>query len=85
MAPWFGVGVVERILPPHVAGRSRQKKCRWCRPVRNQKDEITGYGHKLAMISVVGTGLSLPFDVEPYGPGDSEYSAGQRLLRRAVR
>jgi hypothetical protein len=36
------------------------------------------------MISVVGTGLSLPFDIEPYGPGDSEYSAGQRLLRRAV-
>jgi len=53
--------------------------------VRNPKDEITGYGHKLAMISVVGTGLSLPFDVEPYGPGDSDYSAGQRLLRRAVR
>ncbi len=26
----------------------------------------------------------LPFDVEPYGPGDSEYVAGQRLLQRAV-
>src|SRR2546422_3545201 len=25
-----------------------------------------------------------PFDVEPYGPGDSEYAAGQRLLRRAM-
>jgi hypothetical protein len=37
------------------------------------------------MVSVVGTGLSLPLDVEPYGPGDSEYSAGQRLLRRAVK
>jgi hypothetical protein len=36
------------------------------------------------MISVVGTGLSLPFDIEPYGPGDSEYAAGQRLLRRAT-
>jgi hypothetical protein len=32
----------------------------------------------------VGTGLSLPFDAEPYGPGDSEYAAGQRLLARAV-
>jgi len=21
-------------------------------------------------------------DVDPYGPGDSEYAAGQRLLRR---
>jgi len=36
------------------------------------------------MVSVVGTELSLPFDVEPYGPGDSEYRVGQRLLRRAV-
>jgi len=36
------------------------------------------------MISVVGTGLTLPVDVEPYGPGDSEYNAGRRLLRRAV-
>lgn len=30
------------------------------------------------------TGLTLPIDVEPYGPGDSEYAAAQRLLRRAV-
>ena len=36
------------------------------------------------MISVVGTGLTLPLDIEPYGPGDSEYNAGRRLLRRAV-
>jgi len=33
---------------------------------------------------VVGTGLSLPCDGEPYGPGDSEYAAGQRLLRRVI-
>jgi hypothetical protein len=33
---------------------------------------------------VVGGGLTLPFDVEPYGPEDSEYGAGQRLLQRAV-
>lgn len=25
-----------------------------------------------------------PFDAEPYGPGDSEYAAGQPLLARAV-
>jgi hypothetical protein len=37
------------------------------------------------MISIVGTGLSLPFDMEAYAPGDSEYSASQRLLRRAVK
>jgi hypothetical protein len=52
--------------------------------VRNQKREILGYHHKLVMISVVGTGLTLPLDIEPYSPGDSEYSAGRRLLRRAV-
>ncbi len=65
-------------------GRSRDNRCEGCRPVRNKKKEITGYHHKMVMGSVVGTGLSLPFDVEPYGPGDSEYAAGQRLLRRAV-
>jgi len=66
------------------SGRSRTQGCPWCRPFRNQKKEVVGYRHQLTMISVVGTGLSLPFDVEPYGPGDSEYAAGQRLLRRAV-
>ena len=45
---------------------------------------IIGYRHHLAAISVVGTGLSLPIDAEPYGPGDSEYAAGKRLLGRAV-
>lgn len=31
-----------------------------------------------------GAGLPLPFDVEPYGPEDSEYTAGQRLLKRSA-
>ncbi len=65
-------------------GRCRQPGCSLCRPFRNKKKEIVGYRHHCVLISVVGTGLSLPFDVEPYGAGDSEYSAGQRLLRRAV-
>jgi hypothetical protein len=67
------------------AGRSRGNKCRWCRPIRNQNKETVGYGHKLVIVSVAGTGLALLLDVEPYGPGDSEYSAGQRLLQRAVK
>ena len=63
----------------------RRKRAVICAvPSATSKREILGYHHKLVMISVVGTGLTLPLDVEPYGPGDSEYSAGRRLLRRAV-
>jgi len=66
------------------SGRCRSQACPLCRPFRNNKKEIVGYRHHCVLISVVGAGLSLPFDVEPYGPKDSEYNAGQRLLRRAV-
>jgi len=66
-------------------GRCEQKRCDLCRPWRRSgSDEIAGYRHNLVMLSVVGTGLSLPIDVEPYGKGDSEYAAGQRLLRRTI-
>ena len=37
-------------------GRCSQEGCRWCRPYRNDKKEIVGYRHHLAMISVVGGG-----------------------------
>lgn len=66
-------------------GRRRTKGCRLCRPHRNRARQITGYRHHLVMMAVVGTGLFLPAEVEPYGPKDSEYAAGQRLLRRARR
>ena len=56
---------------------------KWCRPC-GQQGTVFGYRHHLAMSSVVGTGLTLPWDVEPYGPGDSEYAAALRLLRPAV-
>jgi len=65
-------------------GRCASSGCSLCRPYRNADHEIVGYRHHLVLISVVGTGLCLPLDVEPYGPGDSEYAAGQRLLRRAI-
>jgi hypothetical protein len=55
-----------------------------CRSWKNAQQELVGYRHHVVLLSVVGTGLSLPVDVEPYGPQDSEYNAGQRLLRRAV-
>lgn len=66
------------------AGRSEKKGCDFCRPLRHPQGDILSYHHQLVMISVVGTGLTLPVDVEPYGPGDSEYHAGRRLRRRAV-
>lgn len=66
-------------------GRCAQKTCSLCRPWRKADGEIGGYRHHLVLISVVGTGLTLPLDVEPYGAQDSEVAAGQRLLRRAVR
>jgi hypothetical protein len=53
--------------------------CALCHPL-----PAGGHLHHFEMISVVGVGLSLPFDIEPYGPGDCEYVAGQRLLRRAI-
>jgi len=77
--PFIGLAVDGTTL-----GRCQTRGCRLCRPHRNKARQITGYRHHLVMISLVGTGLTLPFDVEPYGPGDSEYAAGQRVVRRAV-
>ena len=66
------------------AGRCAAARCPLCRPVRDAAQQITGYGHRLVLLTVVGTGLTLPVDVEPYGSGDSEYAAGRRVLHRAV-
>lgn len=66
------------------AGWRRRSRCALCRPRRNAQKGILGYQHCLVLISLVGTGLSLPVDVEPYGPNDSEYAAGQRLLQRVI-
>jgi len=66
------------------AGWRTHQGCTLCRPQQNKAKQIQGYQHSFVMISVVGTGLSLPCDGEPYGPGDSEYAAGQRLLRRVI-
>ena len=66
------------------AGRTYKPPCSLCHPVKDNKGEVHGSLHHFVMITVVGTGLTLPLDAEPYGPGDCEYSAGKRLLRRAV-
>ena len=65
-------------------GRCCEQGCNLCRPCKDSKSNIVGYRHHLVMASIVGTGLALPVDVEPYGPGDSEYAAGQRVLKRIV-
>jgi hypothetical protein len=60
------------------SGRSAAKGCDLCHRQGN------GWGHKWAAISVVGAGLDLPFDCEPFGPGDSELSTSSRMLVRSV-
>lgn len=66
------------------AGRTYKQPCRLCDPVKDAQGKKHGSLHHFVLISVVGAGLMLPIDVEPYGSGDSEYAAAQRLLRRAV-
>jgi len=77
-----GCRFVGLALDGTTAGRRRKSGCSLCRPYRNADREILGYRHHLVLAAVVGGDLTLPVDVEPYGPGDSEYAAGQRLLRR---
>jgi hypothetical protein len=78
-----GSGGIGLAVDGSTVGWCQSSGCSLCRPCRNAHKEIAGYRHHLVLATVVGTGLSLPFDVEPYGPGDSEYAAGQRLLLRA--
>jgi hypothetical protein len=66
------------------AGRTYKEPCPLCDPVKDGQGEVHGHLHHFVLISVVGAGLTLPVDVEPYGLGDSEYAAAQRLLRRTV-
>lgn len=66
------------------AGRTYKQPCPLCEPIKDAQGVVHGCLHHFVLISVVGTGLTLPVDVEPYGPGESEYAAGRRLLQRAV-
>ena len=76
---WIGVAI-----DGTGAGHGRAEGCALCHPLRDAQDQVIGSLHHFALMSVVGAKLTLPFDIEPYGPGDSEYVAGQRLLERAV-
>jgi hypothetical protein len=77
-SPWLGLA-----LDGTGAGRCRAEGCEYCHARRDAGAEVRDYLHHCCVVSVVGTGLTLPIDVEPYKPGDSEYGAGQRLLGRA--
>ena len=65
-------------------GHCTMAPCALCHPRTNAQDQVVGYHHKLSLLSLVGGALVLPLDVEPYGPGDSEQAASQRLLQRGV-
>ena len=66
------------------AGRRQEQGCELCHSIKTEDGKIHGYNHKLCMAAVVGVGMTLPLDVEPYGATDSEYAAGGRLLERLV-
>lgn len=77
--PWIGLAV-----DGTGAGRCREAHCALCHPTRDEQGRVHGHLHRLCLVSVVGTGVVLPVDLEPSPPGESEYGAGQRLLERAV-
>jgi len=66
------------------AGRVSQAHCALCHPLVNGDHQTIGYLHHFSMVSVVGAGISLCVDIEPWGPTDCEYEASQRMLRRVV-
>lgn len=60
--------------------------CSYCRALRHgETGAVLGYQHEVVVITVVGGRVRLPCDAEPYGPGDSERGASQRLVPRVVR
>ena len=66
------------------AARSERGRCELCRPRVTAEGELRGHLHHFSLISIVGTELVLPFDVEPQHPGEGELAASTRLLERAV-
>jgi hypothetical protein len=79
--PWIGVALDGTMT---TCVQKARADCAYCRPLCNATHEIMGYRHHVVVLSVAGVGVTLPCDAEPYGPQDSEYAAGQRLVQRAV-
>lgn len=69
------------------AGRcsAKSKVCALCRPYHDANNKLVGHKHELTMIAAVGGAVMLPLDVEPYGQGEAELTAGIRLLQRTAR
>jgi hypothetical protein len=66
------------------AGHTTAGGCCLCRPHRNADQQVISFHHRLVMISVVGAGLSLPCDVEPYGPPTASSPPLRFSTRRAI-
>ena len=66
------------------AGRTYKEPCPPCDPIKDAQGEVHGSLPHFVRISVAGVGWTLPIEVEPYAPGDREYAAAQRLLRRVI-
>ena len=61
---------------------AQSKVCDLCRPYHDADGKVIGHRHELVMMTVVGAGLVLPLDAEPYPQGEGELTAGIRLMRR---
>lgn len=78
-APWIGLAIDGTTTSCYTKHR-----CRYCRPLRDPAKRLLGYRHHVVLLSVVGTALPLAVDLEMYGPRDSEYAAGLRVLKRGI-
>ncbi len=79
--PWIGLALDGTMT---TCVQQAKADCAYCRPLHTAAGEALGYRHHVTVLSVAGVGVTLPCDAEPYGPRDSEYAAGQRLVQRAV-
>jgi len=52
--------------------------------VRNAERQVVGQVHRLVAVSVVGTGLTLPCEAEPYGAGDRAHFGHREQPDRSI-
>lgn len=79
--PWIGLAVDGTAT---TCVQKARTNCAYCRPLHDAAGTLLGYRHELVVLSVAGVGVTLPCDIEPYGPGEGESAAGQRLVQRVV-